>query len=189
MRLTERYGEALQWAFVLHRAQERKGSGVPYLAHLMGVSSLAMEHGADEDEAIAALLHDAAEDQGGRETLTRVEERFGSKVASIVAGCSDWVDPPKASWRKRKERYLEHLRVAPPSVQLVSACDKLYNARAIMADYRKVGEALWGRFTGGREGILWYYRALASAFTLESPVVGELHRLVDELEREVQRRV
>jgi hypothetical protein len=146
MILSERYREALGFAFDLHKEQTRQGSGVPYVAHLVGVSSLALEYGADEDEAIAALLHDAVEDQGGSETLGRIKSRFGERVGSIVAGCTDAVDPPKPPWRERKEKYLEHLRTADRSVQLVSACDKLYNARAIVSDYRKIGESLWSRF-------------------------------------------
>jgi (p)ppGpp synthase/HD superfamily hydrolase len=183
MILSERYREALGFAFDLHKEQTRQGSGVPYVAHLVGVSSLALEYGADEDEAIAALLHDAVEDQGGRETLNQIRGRFGEKVASIVAGCTDAVDPPKPPWRKRKENYLEHLRTADRSVQLVSACDKLYNARAIVSDYRKVGESLWSRFSGGRDGVLWYYQALARVFPPDLEPAQELGRAVEEMVR------
>lgn len=182
MILTERFRDALTFAFDLHREQERKGSGVPYVAHLLGVSSLALEHGADEDGAIAALLHDAVEDQGGEAVLAQIEARFGSRVATIVAACSDSTETPKPPWRERKERYIAHLASAPHEVQLVSACDKLYNARAILADYLVVGESLWERFTGGRDGVLWYYRALADAFTLDNRVKRELEEVVTELE-------
>jgi GTP pyrophosphokinase len=182
MILTERFREALVFAFDLHREQERKGSGVPYVAHLLGVSSLAMEHGADEDGAIAALLHDAVEDQGGSAVLSEIESRFGARVAEIVAACTDSSETPKPPWRERKERYVAHLARAPREAQLVSACDKLYNARAILVDYREVGDALWSRFTGGRDGVLWYYRALADAFTLDNSVKRELDEVVSELE-------
>jgi len=181
--LSPRFRDALTFAFDLHQQQTRQGSGVPYIAHLLGVSSLALEYGAEEDEALAELLHDAVEDQGGSETLARIAVRFGDRVATIVEGCTDAIDPPKPPWRKRKEIYLEHLRAAPRSVQLVSACDKLYNARAIVADYRKVGEALWARFSGGREGTLWYYGALAQTFPADMEVAEELRRVVDEMKR------
>jgi (p)ppGpp synthase/HD superfamily hydrolase len=184
--LTDRFRDALGFAFDLHRQQRRAGSDVPYFAHLIGVSSLAIENGADEDEAIGALLHDAAEDQGGRPTLAAIAARFGARVAQIVEGCTDWLDDgqgPKPKWRPRKEAYVAHLPAAPPSVQLVSACDKLYNARAILADLREVGDVVWTRFAGKRDGVLWYYRALADAFTVRKPVVEELRRVVAELER------
>jgi GTP pyrophosphokinase len=182
MLLTDRYRDALTYAFDLHREQERKGSGVPYFAHLIGVSSLALEHGADEDGAIAALLHDAVEDQGGEAILVEIESRYGNRVAAIVAACTDSLEAPKPPWRERKERYVAHLAEAPPEAQLVSACDKLYNARAILADYQIVGEALWERFSGGRDGVLWYYRALAGAFTIDNAVKRELDEVVTELE-------
>ena len=181
MILSARYRDALVYAFDLHQNQSRSGSGVPYFAHLIGVSSLALEYGADEDQAIAALLHDAVEDQGGRETLAQISVRFGREVAAIVEGCTDAVDPPKPPWRERKETYLAHLRGAARPVQLVSACDKLYNARAIATDYRIVGEALWSRFSGGREGVLWYYRELAQVFPPDLPPAAELRRAVDEM--------
>ena len=181
MILSQRYADALVFSFVTHREQARKGSNIPYFAHLIGVSSLVMEYGGDEDQAIAALLHDAAEDQGGHAMLAEIEARFGATVSEIVHGCSDSLEASKPPWRERKNRYLEHLRTASPAVQLVSACDKLYNARAILSDLREIGESLWERFTGGREGSLWYYRELANAFTIDSPVVGELKRTVEQL--------
>lgn len=184
MVLTDRFRAALNLAFDLHRAQERKGSGVPYLAHVLGVASLVMEHGGDEDAAIAALLHDAVEDQGGLGTLTKIEAELGKKVADIVLACSDSVSSPKPPWRERKEAYVAHLGEAAPGAQLVSACDKLYNLRTILGDYERVGEALWSRFTGGREGVLWYYGALADrAFTIDSRVVDELRAATRELRR------
>jgi (p)ppGpp synthase/HD superfamily hydrolase len=181
MAISDRYMEGLAYAFSLHRNQVRKGSNVPYVAHLLGVSSLVWENGGDEDAAIAGLLHDAAEDQGGRPTLAAIGERFGPVVAALVEACTNFDDGSEGTWTERKERYLEHLAHAPPQAQLVAACDKLYNARAILADYRAVGESLWARFGGGREGVLWYYARLADAFTIESRVVDELRRTIEQL--------
>ena len=181
---TARFEDALAWAAHLHRDQVRKGSNVPYVSHLLGVASLAIEAGATEDQAIAALLHDAVEDQGGAPRLAEIRERFGETVAGIVAGCSDSDVTPKPPWRARKEQYLAHLPQAGPGVLLVSACDKLHNARSILADYRTHGEELWSRFTGGREGTLWYYRAVLDAYRsagLSGFLIDELQRTVDEL--------
>jgi GTP pyrophosphokinase len=182
--MTRRFVEALAFACDLHRTQARKGTQIPYVAHLLAVASLALEHGADEDEAIAALLHDAVEDQGGAATEAIVRERFGDRVAGVVRDCTDADVIPKPPWRERKERYVAHIRGASPSARLVSACDKLHNARAILADYRVLGEALWARFTAGRES-LWYYRALVDAFAAHgrTALVDELDRVVSELER------
>lgn len=183
MQLTDRYRAALALAFDLHREQERKGSGVPYVAHVLGVSSLVLEHGGDEDAAIAALLHDAVEDQGGLTILAQIEAQFGKAVADIVLACSDAHTTPKPPWRERKVAYLAHLAAASPAAQLVSACDKLYNLRTILADYGRVREALWARFTGGRDGTRWYYAALADCYTLENPAVEALRSEVRELLR------
>jgi GTP pyrophosphokinase len=184
--LSRRFEDALVFAHRLHAAQVRKGGRIPYVSHLLAVASLALEHGADEDVAIAALLHDAMEDQGGRPTLERIRRRFGARVAAIVEGCSDADTVPKPAWRARKERYLCHLDTAPPDVRLVSACDKLHNARAILAGYRVHREAFWKRFKlkGGRDGTLWYYRALVQAFRRHgmTPLVAELARVVAELD-------
>lgn len=167
-------------AFDLHREQTRKGSGAPYVAHVLGVSSLVLEYGGDEDCAIAALLHDAVEDQGGAAALEQIGV-FGSRVTAIVVACSDSMGEPKPPWRDRKEAYIRHLPSASADAQLVSACDKLHNARAILSDYRVLGEALWSRFTGGREGVLWYYQAVASALTISNEAVAELRRTVSAL--------
>lgn len=180
MTLSARFDDAFLYASRLHAEQVRKGSGEPYLAHLMAVCSLALENGADEDQAIAALLHDAVEDQGGAETLAVIRERFGARVAEIVAGCSDSQEAIKPDWRPRKEAYLAQLRREPAEVLLISAADKLHNARAILRDYREIGEALWPRFTGGKDGVLWYYGALAEGFRGTGP-----ERLADELTRTV----
>ena len=163
-KLTARFGLAFAFANQLHRRQIRKGSGIPYLSHLLGVASLALEHGANEDEAIAAVLHDAVEDQGGIPTLNTIRRTFGKKVAEIVEECTDAVVIPKPEWKPRKVAYIERLATASKSGLLVSACDKLHNARSILGDYREVGEALWSRFTGGKVGALWYYNALIEAY-------------------------
>ena len=185
MRLGKRFEEALLCATRLHAKQVRKGTQTPYISHLLAVASIVMEYGGDEDEVIAALLHDAVEDQGGEKTRQEIANRFGPRVASIVEGCSDTDVVPKPPWRERKEAYIAHIPQASPSVRLVSAADKLHNARAIMADYHQVGEALWRRFNGRREGTLWYYRALVDAFKEEesTPLVQELERAVAEMER------
>jgi (p)ppGpp synthase/HD superfamily hydrolase len=191
--MTSRFREALVYAAELHANQLRKASNVPYVAHLLGVTALALEHGADEDEAIAALLHDAVEDQGGQATAEQIRRRFGDRVTEIVLGCTDADTIPKPPWRERKERYIAHLDSGTPSIFLVSAADKLYNARSIVADYRRVGETVWTRFKGGREGTLWYYRTLADKFNgfaqeqrLSKDLADELDRTVHEMERLVK---
>jgi GTP pyrophosphokinase len=150
----------------------------------LGVASIALEYGATEDEAIGALLHDAGEDAGGRGRIEDIRVRFGKDVADIVDGCTDAEVIPKPPWRKRKEDYIAHLPQASASVRLVSASDKLHNARAILRDYRQHGEALWSRFNGGREGTLWYYRELVKAFLKAgtNELIEELDRVVREVE-------
>ena len=187
MKLTERFNDALLYAARLHIDQSRKGnSGVPYFAHLIGVASLTLEFGGNEDQAIAALLHDAVEDQGGRAQLEQIRQRFGETVAQIVADCSDSYETPKPPWRQRKETYIAHLPGVSPASRLVSCADKLHNARSVTQDYRQIGEEVWQRFKGGgRSGTLWYYRAITRAFqALDThPIVDELDRVVTELEK------
>jgi (p)ppGpp synthase/HD superfamily hydrolase len=180
-----RFLEALEYAAQLHARQTRKGTDTPYVAHLLGVCALVIEHGGGEDEAIAALLHDAPEDQGGHATLAAIRDRFGPRVAAIVEACSDTLETPKPPWRARKERYLAHLAHADDAVRLVSAADKLYNARSVLDDLKQSGEAVFERFTGRKEGTLWYYRALSERFTRLGPraLAAELERVVSELER------
>jgi GTP pyrophosphokinase len=187
MALSQRFSQALVFAVELHRHQVRKGTSIPYVSHLLSVAGLALDNGANEDEAIAALLHDAIEDQGGAPTRDEIHRRFGDTVTAIVEGCTDADVVPKPPWRERKEKYIAHVRSAPPSVRLVSSCDKLHNARAILADLRSQGEAVWSRFAGGKEGTLWYYRALVGAFRDAggTPVLDELEHVVAELERSV----
>ena len=189
--LTRRFEDAFLYAAHLHAAQLRKGSQIPYISHLMGVAALVLEYGGGEEEAIAALLHDAVEDQGGEPIRREIRARFGARVAEIVDGCTDTDQEPKPPWRPRKEEFLLSLRRASPAVRLVVACDKLHNARAMARDYRMCGEAIWSRFTGRREGTLWYYRALVNALDCEeiAPLVAELDRAVGELEALAAERV
>jgi (p)ppGpp synthase/HD superfamily hydrolase len=172
--LTERFDNAFLYAHQLHRLQIRKGTKIPYIAHLMTVASLVIENGGDEDQAIAALLHDAPEDQGGASTLAEIKERFGDKVAGIVADCTDACTDPKPPWRARKEAYLARLPHKSPYSLLVSLADKTHNAEAILLDYRILGDSLWQRFSGGAEGTRWYYTALADVFSTALP--GPLSR-------------
>ncbi len=184
--LTPRFADALTYAERVHAGQGRKGTRVPYIAHPLGVASIALEHGANEDEAIAALLHDTIEDSPDPLLVKEdIRRRFGSAVAAIVEGCSDSETHPKPPWRERKERYLAHLPGASPSILLVSASDKLYNARAILTDHREIGEALWERFTGKKDGTLWYYRRLVEVFLAVGPrrLAEELDRVVTEIEQ------
>jgi GTP pyrophosphokinase len=187
MALSDRYYEALDYAARLHARQVRKGTDVPYVSHLLAVSSLVLEHGGDEDEAIAALLHDAVEDQGGAPVAEEIRRRFGSRVAEIVVACSDTDSDvrPKPAWRPRKEAHLDKLRTASPSVLLVVAADKLHNARSIAVEYRLSGDSLWSRFSGGRDGTLWYYRSTLEILSRPepTPLVHELARVVAEIER------
>ena len=182
--LSERYADALQLAWRLHDGQVRKGTTIPYVSHLIAVSSIALEHGANEDDAIAALLHDAVEDAGGLPTLETIRQRFGPTVADIVDGCTDAYVEPKPPWRQRKEDYLAHLAHASASIRLVSNADKLHNARSILSDLRVHGPALWGRFTAPKEGTLWYYRSLVEAFAAHgrTPLVDEFDLTVTTIE-------
>ena len=183
--LTQRFQDALVYAAQLHNNQKRKASQTPYIAHLLGVTSLVLEAGGDEDQAIAALLHDAVEDQGGMPTLDAIRSRFGERVAGIVEGCTDAYQVPKPPWKERKEEYMQHLRNVPPEVRLVSLADKVYNAHAILADLRQQGSQTWDKFNGGKLGTLWYYRTLAEIFqtTGNDALTAELLRVVDEIER------
>lgn len=185
-KLSSRFEEVLVFAAQKHQHQTRKGTTIPYIAHLMQVSGIALENGANEDEAIAALLHDVMEDQDvTEEELTR---RFGPEVAAIVAGCSDSASTNKAPWKERKEAYMAHVLTASTSVRLVSSCDKLHNARAILADCQELGDALWSRFNASPADILWYYQSLVHAFGQARQgepgcrVVRQLALVVKELE-------
>jgi GTP pyrophosphokinase len=169
--LTDRFTRAFDFAAVVHASQVRKGTHIPYLAHLMGVASLVLDHGADEDTAIAALLHDAAEDQGGHAMLAQIRARFGERVANIVKGCTDTFEKEKPEWCTRKQNYIEHLRSADLSTCLVSAADKLHNARAILHDIRNSGVAVFQRFSVSQERSGWYYGSVADV--LHHRLAGE----------------
>jgi (p)ppGpp synthase/HD superfamily hydrolase len=187
--LGQRFDDALAFAGEVHRTHLRKGTTTPYISHLLGVCSLTLEDGGTEDEAIAALLHDAVEDHGAH-LLVEIEQRFGQHVADIVAGCSDVLDSDgsaKPPWRSRKEAYLAHLEDADPSVLRVSNADKVHNARALLADYRSVGDELWQRFNvdaRNAEAHLWYLESLAEVFGRrrgDSFLVAELAAAVESL--------
>ena len=183
---TDRFASAMAYAYQVHSGQRRKGTGIPYIAHILGVTAIAMEYGADEDQSIGALLHDAAEDGGGEATLAEIRARFGDVVAEIVLGCSDSLveDPEdKLPWQERKENYLAHLESASQSVCLVSAADKLHNVRSIIRDYHEHGEAIWDRFQGSRDGTLWYYETVADTLIrrYRSQLTRDLQDEVDKL--------
>ncbi len=189
VKLGLRFLLAFQFAAEKHAGQTRKASTIPYIAHLMGVASLVLEAGGDEDLAVAALLHDVVEDCGGAPMLKEVRRRFGKRVAHIVDGCTDADTDPKPPWRERKENYLRHLKKADAGTRLVSAADKLNNIRSILADYREIGESVWARFNGGRDGTLWYYRALRDEFSRRkgNRLIREYERAVRELEALTER--
>lgn len=180
------FERALVFAVRLHASQTRKQTDVPYVSHLISVASLVIEYGGNRDEAVAALLHDSIEDQGphhpgGVPALKgQIASEFGEAVLGIVEGCTDSETDPKPPWRARKEAYIRRIRGACGSVRLVSCADKLHNARSIVADLRVVGPVLFERFTGGKDGTLWYYRELAAAFTRLGPrePAAELSRTV-----------
>lgn len=184
VKLGRRFQRAFLFAAQKHRGQTRKASTIPYIAHLMGVASLVLEAGGDEDLAIAALLHDVVEDCGGEPMLNEVRRRFGSRVAEIVDGCTDAYIIPKPPWQERKENYIRRLKEEGADTRLVSAADKLNNVRSILSDYRAVGESVWSRFNGGREGTLWYYRTLRDEFLRQKPtrITRDLDVAVRELE-------
>jgi len=182
--LGPRFRRAILFAAEKHAGQARKASTIPYIAHLMGVTSLVLEAGGDEDLAIAALLHDVVEDCGGAPMLKEIRRRFGARVAHVVDGCTDAFTLPKPPWRERKESYLRHLKHADADTRLVSAADKLNNVRSILSDYRQIGEFVWERFNGGREGTLWYYRTLRDEFLRRAPnrITRDFDLAVRELE-------
>lgn len=184
IKLGPRFIRAFLFAAEKHAGQTRKASTIPYIAHLMGVASLVLEAGGDEDLAIAALLHDVVEDCGGARMLKEVRRRFGKRVANVVDGCTDSDTDPKPPWRERKENYIAHLKSADAGTRLVSAADKLNNVRSILSDYRALGESIWSRFSGSREGTLWYYRSLRDEFLRHPPnrITRDLELAVNELD-------
>lgn len=183
--LTHRFEDALAFAAQVHAGDLRKGGGVPYIAHLLAVGALILGDGGDEDQAIAGLLHDTLEDHPDRVSRAELQSRFGARVLRLVEGCTDtppeYTGGPKPHWRERKLRYLEHLRHAQPDLFRVALADKVDNARAAVADYRLLGEALWSRFNAGRQDQLWYYRSLVEVIRLANPP----GHLLEQLEQEV----
>jgi len=171
-----------------HAGQTRKQTAVPYLSHLMAVASLLLEAGGDEKMAIAALLHDVVEDCGGMPRLREIRKQFGMRVAKIVEGCTDSFGEPKREWMARKKDYLREVTHADADTRLVSASDKLHNVRTILSDYRQDGELIWTRFSGKKEGTLWYYRALSDEYQRRYPnrITRELETALTELERLVR---
>jgi len=183
-----KFEEALLYATRLHALQTRKAKATPYISHLMAVASMVLECGGGEEEAVAALLHDAVEDQGGRKILAEIRERFGERVADIVWECSDSLadssEEKKPPWRERKESFLARLTSASTACRLVTACDKLHNIRDVLADHEIVGEEIWDRFSGGRDGTAWYYREVAGVLASdENRAARELGRASAELDR------
>ncbi len=184
-KLTSRFEEALVFTAQTHARQTRKKSEVPYVAHLLSVTALVIEAGGSEDAAIAALLHDAVEDQGGLEMLAEIRRRFGEQVAEIVDSCTDAYHDPKPAWKKRKENYIAHLGQATPEARLVSLADKVHNSRSILRDLQQSGDTIWKKFRGGKDGTLWYYRALLDAFQASEnnrALMHEFERVVTEIE-------
>lgn len=194
-KITPRLYEALQFTFNLHGRDARKAGNVPYMAHLLSVCAMAQGDGGDEDEAIAALLHDTLEDKPEETNRTEIAERFGERVAAIVETSTD--TPPdykggaKPPWRQRKQAYLVHVRSADPGLLRVTVADKIDNARSILADYARMGDELWKRFKVGREDQLWYYESAVAAYDeagFRGPLLEELRRLVNEMRSQTTRK-
>ncbi|HEY9766490.1 MAG TPA: HD domain-containing protein [Chroococcales cyanobacterium] len=183
MELTDRFDEALLMASRLHRNQTRKGTNVPYLSHLLGVAAIALEYGANEETAIAALLHDAVEDQGGEATLLEIEGKFGKEVGKIVLDCTDAKTFPKPPWKERKLRHIAAMAEVSFPSQLVVAADKLHNARSLLCDFRVLEESLWSRFKASGDETLWYYHQMIGVLRKAPlPLVEELERTVAQIE-------
>ena len=185
MQLSDRFGDALLYAYALHANQRRKGTQIPYIAHLLCVTALVLEAGGGEDEAIAALLHDAVEDQGGQGTFEEIRVKYGHHVADMVAELTDSWEDPKPPWQERKEQYLKHLWEVSPEVRKISLADKLHNARSILYALREEGETTWEKFHGGKNGTLWYYKSLASFFaaTGDDQMTQDLTQVVAEIKK------
>ncbi|HJT80910.1 MAG TPA: HD domain-containing protein [Chthoniobacterales bacterium] len=183
-RLSPKFKRAVLYAASIHGGKLRKKTRIPDIGHILGVTAIALEYGADETEAIAALLHDAVEDAGGKKRLLDIRRKFGPEVAKIVEGCTDSLEESKPRWLERKKQYVRHVRNASVATKLVSAADKLQNVRSLLRNYREEGDRLWKRYTSGKAGALWYYRELVRAFTGKriEPLVKELDRAVSELE-------
>ena len=186
-RLSNTFLEAVKFAFDAHSQQTRKGTDNPYIGHPLHAAAIVLDAGGVEDLAIAALLHDVVEDQGGEPMLHQIQDKFGDRVAKIVKACSDSMGEPKPPWRERKERYIQHIASADADIRLVSAADKFSNAQAILADLRAMGDKLWDKFKAGKDDQLWYYRSLVDAFAQGPPdprvtrVLHELRNVVEQI--------
>lgn len=185
MQLTDRFSDALTYAERLHRRQTRKGNDIPYVAHLLAVAATTLEWGGGEDVAIAALLHDAVEDQGGEQTAQEIRARFGDQVADIVLACTDsfTTDPAaKAPWEERKRRHIATLSTADADVALVTAADKLHNLAAMVRDVRREGSGTLARFNAP-DRLVWYYKAVAGALEAHraNAPIDDIHFLADQL--------
>ncbi len=188
--LTDRYSAALAYCFYLHQDQRRKGKSIPYISHLLSVSALVLEDGGDEDEAIAALLHDALEDQPDKTNPDEIQRRFGDRVLSLIESCTDtptgYTGGVKPAWKARKEKYLEHIQAGAGGALRIALADKLHNARESVVDYHRLGEGLWANFNAGKVEQLWLYRALVDAFRqggAQGQKIDEYERVVAEFER------
>lgn len=185
---SDRLDRAFAFARQLHQDQTRKGSSVPYVSHLLAVAALVSEFGGDEDQVIAALLHDAVEDQGGPPLLDEIRAQFGGRIAQLVEACTDAFEQPKPPWKERKLAYLARIPDAPIDVRIIIAADKIHNLRSMIADYDQLGEKLWERFTASKEETLWYYAAVRDALRpgWEHPALIELQRTLSALRNAVQ---
>lgn len=186
--LGPRFQEALAFAAQVHTGQFRKGTTIPYVSHVLAATATVLEHGADEEVAIACLLHDAVEDGGGMPVLEEIRTRFGPGVAALVLECTDATVTPKPPWRGRKEAYLAHLAVASAGARLIVLGDKLHNASSLVRDLRTAGPALWDRFNAGPEDTAWYYRSVVEILGGKdrTPLLEELDAVVRELEEAVR---
>ena len=184
-KLSIRFEQALVYATQIHAKQIRKCSNIPYISHLLSVAALVLEDGGDEDEAIAALLHDAVEDMGGKETRTAILEKFGERVINIIDSCTESYTQPKPPWRDRKLQYIEQMRHASPSVLRVSMADKLHNARSILTDWYREGDIIWQKLNGGKEGTLWFYHQLLEVYQKHTSnfLSKEIERIISQLEK------
>lgn len=185
--LTQRFYDAIRYAAEAHAGQTRRGTKIPYISHLIAVASIVIDDGGSEDEAIGALLHDAAEDQGGQARLDDIRRRFGETVARIVESCTDSWTTPKEPWIERKRAYVERARRLAPDALRVSAADKVHNSYTILRDLRRQGEAVWRRFNATPDDIIWYYESLVRSFSESGggPLVEELDRIVHGIRREM----
>jgi (p)ppGpp synthase/HD superfamily hydrolase len=180
-----RFQEALIYATQLHANQTRKTSNVPYISHLLSVAALVLEDSGDEDEAIAALLHDAIEDQGGEKTRQEIRQKFGENIAAIVEECTESDIVPKPPWKERKLASIEKFRTVSPQARRVILADKLHNARSLLIDRLRYKEEIWNHFKGGKEGTIWFFRSIIEVERQRgyNPMTEEIDRLIQELEK------